>query len=197
MHLRAYTAPFRTATGRLLVSEARADFSRDYLIRNFGISPDRITTELFGSERTPQHATDDWVSHRCVELITYSELAIGGQRLMDSVYFEPDTAVLIEASRINLETVGRELAANPHLRIHLRAYTAPFGAATGRLLVSQARANFSRDYLIHNFGIQADRITTEIFGSKRTPEYVNDDWASYRCVEFIIHYKRNSQVDSS
>ena len=107
--------------------------------------------------------------------------------LINPVFFEPDTAILIETSRAFLEATGRFMATNPSLRIHLRAYTAPFGFAAGRLIVSEARANFCRDYLMQSFGIVADRITIELIGSERAPAHVTDDWASYRCVELIVY----------
>ena len=186
IHLRAYAAPFRTAIGRLMVSQERADFTRNYLFNNFGISPERFTIEIFGSTRVPQNVTNDWESYRAVEITTYNSQAVASQGLVNTAYFEPDTAVLIETSRPGLEALGRALAADPELRIHLRAYTAPFGTASSRLDVSQARAEFSRNYLMQNFGISPDRITAELLGSTRTPEHVTDDWASYRCVEFFI-----------
>jgi outer membrane protein OmpA-like peptidoglycan-associated protein len=109
--------------------------------------------------------------------------------LMCPVYFEPDSAVLIEAYRPALDSVGRYLAANPELRLLIRAYTSPFGTSAGRLMVSEWRANFSRDYMVEEYGVSTNRITAELYGSERIPQEVAaaSTWVSYRCVELIIY----------
>jgi outer membrane protein OmpA-like peptidoglycan-associated protein len=109
------------------------------------------------------------------------------QGLFRGVYFAPDTAVLLETSRSTLEEVGRQMAADPTLKLLLRAYTAPFGTASGREMVSRIRADFCRDYYIRNYGIEANRISSELYGSLREPEMHTNDWITYRCVELIIH----------
>jgi len=69
----AYAAPFGTAAGRYTVSLNRARFCRDYFIQNYRVAASRISFEAFGAERTPELATADWVTHRCVELIITGE----------------------------------------------------------------------------------------------------------------------------
>jgi outer membrane protein OmpA-like peptidoglycan-associated protein len=85
-----------------------------------------------------------------------------------------------------LDEVGRQLAANPALTLILRAYTAPFGTAGGRHMVSEERAAFCQNYFIRNYGIAANRMRSELYGSDRTPENITLDWESYRCTELII-----------
>jgi outer membrane protein OmpA-like peptidoglycan-associated protein/invasion protein IalB len=108
--------------------------------------------------------------------------------LLSPIYFEPDSATLVETYRPVLESVRRYLAANPNLRLLIRAYTAPFGTAEGRQMVSEWRADFSRDYMTQN-GIAGNRIRTELYGSERIPEQVTtaSSWVSYRCAELIIY----------
>jgi len=111
----------------------------------------------------------------------------GRQGLFSSVYFEPDTGVLIERYRPVLEEAGQLLAANPNLKLTLRTYTALFGTAAGRLQVSMERGEFCRDYFVANYGIASSRITIEPYGSEREPLSARtDDWVSYRCAELII-----------
>ena len=107
-------------------------------------------------------------------------------RFLTAVYFEPDTAVLLEYSRSTLNAVGWQLMMNPDLRLLLRGYAAPFKTEAGRRIVSQERVDFCRDYLARNYGITANRIRSEAYGSDRTPENVTDDWETYRCVELFI-----------
>jgi len=103
-----------------------------------------------------------------------------------SVYFEPDTAVLIENFRPVLDDVGRQLAADRTLHVLVRAYAAPFGTSGGRHTVSTNRAIFVRNYFVQHFGIEQARITFEVFGSERAPERVTDDWMTYRCTELTL-----------
>jgi len=111
----------------------------------------------------------------------------GRQGLFSSVYFEPDTGVLLERYRPVMEEAGQLLAANPDLNLLLRTYTAPFGTAAGRYTVSMERGQFCRDYFIQYYGIAPSRITIEAYGSEREPANIRtDDWVSYRCAELII-----------
>ena len=111
----------------------------------------------------------------------------GKQGLFSSVYFEPDTGVLIERYRPVMEEAGQLLTANPELQLVLRTYTALFGTAEGRYMVSMERGQFCRDYFIQQYGIAPSRITIEAYGSEREPLSARtDDWVSYRCAELII-----------
>jgi outer membrane protein OmpA-like peptidoglycan-associated protein len=67
--LRAYTAHFGTPNGRFIVSTERARFCRDYLIQQYGIATNRITIEVYGSDKAPEQANATWESYRCAELI--------------------------------------------------------------------------------------------------------------------------------
>jgi outer membrane protein OmpA-like peptidoglycan-associated protein len=109
--------------------------------------------------------------------------------LISPIYFEPDSATLIETHRHILEEVGKYLVENPGLRLLIRAYTAPFGTAEGRHMVSEWRADFSSNYMINNYRIATNRITTELYGSDSIPQGVTQtsSWVSYRCVELIVY----------
>jgi len=67
--LRGYAALFGTAGGRQMVSEGRAQYVKDYLMRTYGISEDRITVEFFGADKVPELADGSWETYRAVELI--------------------------------------------------------------------------------------------------------------------------------
>jgi len=111
----------------------------------------------------------------------------GRQGILNSIYFEPDTAVLIETYRPILESVGRQLTADSTLKLIVRAYAADFGTADGRYLVSLNRARFSRDYLTSQYGISLSRFSNiEAYGADRSPIYATSDWQSHRCVELIL-----------
>jgi len=110
----------------------------------------------------------------------------GKQGILNSIYFEPDTAVLIESYRPILEMVGRQLAADSGLQLLIRAYAADFGTSNGRYIVSVNRARFSRDFYVEQYGISSSRFSIEVYGSDKAPLYVTDDWQSHRCVELIL-----------
>ncbi|MCL2174987.1 MAG: OmpA family protein, partial [Treponema sp.] len=107
-------------------------------------------------------------------------------RLLNAVYFEANTAVMLEDYRPILNEAGERLRANPRLRITLRGYTAPFGTAEGRAEVSAARARYCAEYLTREYGISASRMTIESFGAERAPAFRDASWESYRCVELLI-----------
>ena len=106
---------------------------------------------------------------------------------INPVYFEPETAVLLETYRPRLEAVARQMASDSSLMMLLRGYTAPYGTVESRYVVSEMRTSFTRDYLIQNYGISSDRITQEHYGSDRLPEHATADEVSLRCVELIFY----------
>jgi OOP family OmpA-OmpF porin len=110
----------------------------------------------------------------------------GRQGILNSIYFEPDTDVLIETYRPILESVGRQLAADPGFKLLIRAYAADFGTSDGRYLVSVSRARFTRDFLTGKYGISSSRFSSEAYGADKTPIYATADWQSHRCVELIL-----------
>jgi outer membrane protein OmpA-like peptidoglycan-associated protein len=110
----------------------------------------------------------------------------GRQGHLRSVYFEPDTDVLLETSRSALDAVGREMSADSSLQLILRAYTTSAKTPEGRLMVSRERANFCQNYLTRSYGIASNRITSYHYGSDRMPVMATDDMESQRCVELII-----------
>jgi outer membrane protein OmpA-like peptidoglycan-associated protein len=111
----------------------------------------------------------------------------GRQGVLRSIYFVSNTAILIETYRPVLETVGRELAADPALQLFMRAYAAPFYTTEGRYMVSENRARFCRAYFLQNYGIAIERINYEAYGSEKLPEHARlSVWETYRCVELIL-----------
>jgi outer membrane protein OmpA-like peptidoglycan-associated protein len=107
-------------------------------------------------------------------------------RLLNAVYFEANSAVMIESYRHILNEAGERLRENHSLNITLRGYTAPFGTAEGRTEISAARAGYCADYLARHYGIARHRINTESYGAERSPQFAGANWESYRCVELII-----------
>jgi outer membrane protein OmpA-like peptidoglycan-associated protein len=150
-----------------------------------GLSPTTNYTQPFSirvNAPTPPPATGTGTAQ------TPPPAATGSQVLSREVYFEPDTAVLIDSYWPVLEAVGRELAANPALHLSMRAYAAPFKTEEGRYMVSVDRARFCRNYFMDNYNIASSRISFDAFGSEEAPEHATSaEWMTYRCVELIVH----------
>jgi outer membrane protein OmpA-like peptidoglycan-associated protein len=111
----------------------------------------------------------------------------GKQGTLNSIYFEPDTDDLIASYRPILDAVGRQLTADPGLRLLIRGYAANLGYAGGRYDVSYNRAKFSSDELTRQYGIPANRLSIEAFGDTKPPIDATEDPQSRRCVELILY----------
>jgi len=103
----------------------------------------------------------------------------------NGVYFEPNSASIIEEYVTILDEAGQKLKGNSSLRVTLRAYFAPDGKekqvrySTGEPALSAARANICAEYLSRNYGIDLSRIKIEHHDAGKNGEL-------YRCVEIII-----------
>jgi outer membrane protein OmpA-like peptidoglycan-associated protein len=115
------------------------------------------------------------------------EIQIERGRILNAVYFDPNTAIMIEAYRDLLDEVGLRLKEDPSLLVTLRGYTAYVGTPEGRIALSRERALYCGFYLVNNFGIAQNRITIEYFGADQAPEYAGLDLETWRCVELILH----------
>jgi len=85
-----------------------------------------------------------------------------------AVYFRADSAVLIEEYRPVLDDAGKQLRADPALRITLKGYTAPKGTDEGMTALSAARSWYCVEYLMKKYGIAEDRMNIEFYGADAT-----------------------------
>jgi hypothetical protein len=67
--LRGYSAPHGTEAGRRSLSEARARFCENYLVREWGIPQERITVERYEDGRLPEGDDGSDPRRRCTEII--------------------------------------------------------------------------------------------------------------------------------
>ncbi|MDR1388681.1 MAG: OmpA family protein [Treponema sp.] len=148
-----------------------------------------------GDDPPPAPASGEAVAFEETETNIVIEDTARGRtvRLLNAVYFEADSAVLIKGSRSVLDELGALLASRPDATVTLRAYTAPYGTREGRLAVSRNRAGFCRDYLQKTYRVESGRIQIELYGADQLPEWGRGPDGSFvavesfRCVEFILH----------
>jgi flagellar motor protein MotB len=167
----------------------------DVLLEDAGIIPlpllsGGITVRPFRHirprERQPHAVASPVYAHAAESILIDSEDEQAFVRFFKTVYFEPDSAAVIERYLPVLIEAGELLTSNPGLVILLRAYAAPFGSPDRLMTLSASRAMFCADYLIRYYGLSEERIIIEYFGSDRAPEFINSSWESWRCVELII-----------
>ncbi|MDR1507749.1 MAG: hypothetical protein LBI67_11665 [Treponema sp.] len=111
-------------------------------------------------------------------------------RIVRILHFPANAALPVRSHVIELDAAGELLAADAALGVTLVGYTAPYGTGEGRLALSQARARFCADYLVREYGIEAERVHIEWYGAERLPPVPNsgagvEDWRR-RCVEIVI-----------
>ena len=106
-------------------------------------------------------------------------------KVINGVFFEPNSASIIEEYAAILDEAGQKLKDKSSLRVTLRAYFAPDGKekqvrhSTGEPALSAARANICAEYLSLNYGVDPSRISVEHRDAGKNDEL-------YRCVEIII-----------
>lgn len=103
------------------------------------------------------------------------------------VHFATNTADIKPDSRQLLDSVVDVLLGNPQLRIEIQGHTDNRGSRQRNMVLSQARAESVRDYLVKN-GIAADRLTAKGFGPSKPkrPNITARNRAANRRVEFAI-----------
>ena len=69
VHIRSFPAAFDTGENRFQIGMNRARIIRDHFVRDFGITPLRMTVETFGSEIRPELGIIYWDTHRCADVI--------------------------------------------------------------------------------------------------------------------------------
>ena len=94
-------------------------------------------------------------------------LAEKGSVALYGILFDTGRATIKEESRRELGVVGELLKQEPALRLEIQGHTDNVGAADANRKLSEARAAAVRQYLVANFGIAGDRLTTSGFGDTK------------------------------
>jgi len=121
---------------------------------------------------------------RKYNLVTVTENKI---ELQQTVFFEPNRAVIRRVSHPLLDEVAQALKDNSTLNVEIQGHTDSQGRDKTNLKLSQRRADSVRNYLIKK-GITSDRMTAKGYGATVpiADNRTTDGRAQNRRVEFVI-----------
>ncbi len=127
-------------------------------------------------------------------LINFAELNIplqpiesGSKVVLSNVFFDTDSYILKDISRVELQKLIEFLQHNPNSKIEISGHTDNSGDKTKNLVLSNNRAKSVYDYLILN-GISKDRLSYKGYGDTkpRVPNDSDQHKAMNRRTEFMI-----------
>ena len=114
-------------------------------------------------------------------------IAASGRYVTHGIYFDTDSNRLQPDSAAVLKSIAAGLQKNPNLRLCIEGHTDATGDATHNLDHSKRRAEAVRTVLVGQFGVDANRLTSDNFGAAK-PIDSNDTpqgRAQNRRVEFV------------
>lgn len=88
----------------------------------------------------------------------YDRLATEGRVATRGIHFDVNSATIRPESRAALDEIGAMLQEHPQLRISIEGHTDSDGDDAANLSLSERRAAAVKDYLVTNYGVQADRL---------------------------------------
>jgi outer membrane protein OmpA-like peptidoglycan-associated protein len=107
---------------------------------------------------------------------------------MPPILFEPGQAALLESSFETLDIVGTILRRYPQFTVRVEGHTDDVGDEAQNVVLSQARAEAVRSYLVQNFTIPPEKISAAGFGEALpiAPNDSDENRARNRRVDFKI-----------
>lgn len=108
--------------------------------------------------------------------------------IMDNIYFRTGSSELTDDSYLVLNKMKSVFTDNPQIRIQIEGHTDGIGKAKTNKKLSQDRAASVRKYMLENFGIKADQLSSVGYGKEKpiadnkTPE----GRAKNRRIEFKV-----------
>ena len=115
------------------------------------------------------------------------QLKTSGSVAVHGILFDTAKATIRPESAATLQTIADALKAENDLKIEIQGHTDNVGAPAANLKLSQDRAAAVKAYLVRQFGIAADRLTTVGFGDTKpaTPNTSEEGRAQNRRVELV------------
>ena len=90
-----------------------------------------------------------------------------GSVALHGILFDTAKATIKDESRAELQAVGDLLKAQTGLRLEIQGHTDSVGTPASNKTLSEARAAAVKQYLVANFSIAPDRLTTAGFGDTK------------------------------
>lgn len=149
---------------------------------------DSLVSELAeADDGTEDDTFPDLLVQPTAEEIERTILETGLFRAID-VNFEFDRSVLLPSATPTLDAVADVLVRYPELRIEIAGHTDSVGSEPYNQALSERRAESVRVYLLENFDIAPDRLTSVGFGETRPlmPNTSQTERALNRRVEFEL-----------
>ena len=140
----------------------RAGQNNDLLLAKTGYLPRLIDMDQNENELTMSH-------HKRMDLIMtpLSEgLNLANAIGLEPIYFDVESWKINERAALHLERIAFVMKRNPKVHIEVGSHTDSKGSAGFNDVLSEMRANASRDFLISN-GVDASRIEARGYGEAK------------------------------
>ena len=119
---------------------------------------------------------------------TSSYLKEQAEKLLNSVYFDFDSATLSQSSRDTLASNADVLLKKqPNLKIQIEGHCDERGSAEYNLALGERRAKSAMNYLV-TLGVPASRLSTISYGKEKPADPGHDEaaWSKNRRAEFVV-----------
>lgn len=106
---------------------------------------------------------------------------------LQTVYFDFNSASLVDATKTTLDNNAKFLKANPSVKVQVEGHCDERGGVQFNLALGERRAKGIREYLVAQ-GVEASRISTISFGKERPVAFGHDEeaWSKNRRGNFVI-----------
>ncbi len=112
---------------------------------------------------------------------------VGKSFVINNIYYNSNSADLMEESKVVLKTFAEYLKTNPKMNIEIQGHTDNVGSASANQALSENRA-YTVKSVLEKFGIEPDRISEKGYGSSKplTDNSSEAGRAKNRRTEFLI-----------
>lgn len=158
-----------TLDGKTQVSSS-SDADGYFTIR---VAPGAYTLKV-NKQNYAQYVTDLILAENQCDTIAIKQIEAIAETPEAVIYFDIDDANIRDDQKTSLDTIAEFLKSHPTVNCELRGHTDPSGNMDYNEVLSLARANSVKDYLVKVHGIEKNRIATLAFSKtklvKESPE---------------------------
>ena len=144
---------------RALAQQAAASAGRDTQLTNSQVANSGDVYELTVVEEAGMAQQVEFTSMELAKILNDK-----GSVALHGILFDTAKATIKDESKAELQAVGDLLKAQAGLRLEIQGHTDSVGTPASNKTLSEARAAAVKQYLVANFSIAPDRLTTAGFG---------------------------------